>query len=57
MHAQAMSMLKKKQRGDDVVEYALIVKALLTMDESTKVTLKHMFDIAYFIAQAICSSM
>ena len=44
MHVQAMSVLKK-QRDDDVTEYAPIAKALLTMDESTKVMLKQKFDI------------
>ena len=41
----------KKQRGDDVTEYAPIAKALLTMNESSPVTLKRKFDIAYFIAK------
>ena len=50
MHVRAMSMFKK-QRGDDVAEYAPIAKALLTMDESSQVTLKRKFDIAYFIAK------
>ena len=50
MHVRAMSMFKK-QRGDDVTEYAPIAKALLTMDESSQVTLKRKFDIAYFIAK------
>ena len=47
MHVRAMSMLKK--RGDDVTEYAPIMKALL--DKSTEVMLKRKFDIAYFIAK------
>ena len=41
----------KKQRGDDITEYAPIAKTLLTMHESTEVTLKRKFDIAYFIAK------
>ena len=51
MHVWAMSKLKKKQRGDNVTEYALITKTLLTMDESTEVTLKSKFNNAYFTAK------
>ena len=40
----------KKQRGDNITEYAPILEARLTMDESTEVTLKRKFDIACFIA-------
>ena len=50
MHVRAMSMLKR-QRGEDVTEYAPIAKTLLSIDESSQVTLKRKFDIAYFIAK------
>lgn len=41
----------KKQHGDDVMEYALIVKALLIIDKLTEVTLKRNFNIVYFVAK------
>ena len=44
-------LMWKKQRGDDITKYAPIAKTLLTIDESTEVTLKRKFDIAYFIAK------
>ena len=50
MHKCAM-MLYKKQHSMNVCEYAPIAKAILqpSMDEATRQTLKHKFEIAYMI--------
>ena len=47
MHAYAMLLLKKKQGSANLLEYAPIAKALLTLDDTATARIKRKFDIAY----------
>ena len=50
MHARAMILLKK-DRGVDVREYALIARALSTMDEASSEKMKKKFEVAFMIVK------
>ena len=50
MHARAMTLLKR-ERGVDVRDYAPIARALSTMDEASRQTMKKKFEVAFTIAK------
>ena len=51
MHTRAILLLKKKQGSANLLEYAPIAKALLTLDDTATARIKRKFDIAYLIAK------
>ena len=50
MHAKAMTLLKR-ERGVDVREYAMIARALSTMDDGSLQTMKKKFEVVFTIAK------
>jgi len=53
-HIHATSLLRQEHalaKGESVVSYAPIAKALFTLDEGQRIMLRHKFDIAYFVAR------